>query len=87
MKKPLPKKRLSLTRGAIYVALSAILTVAYVAPAHADRDWDRHAQNAHRDWHHWHGRPGYVEAPPVVYAPPVVESSPGLNLILPINIR
>jgi hypothetical protein len=73
------------------LALGILMAVSTIGFAHAaDRDWQRHEVAAHRDWHdHWHGHPGpgVVYAPPVVYAAPPPVESPGLNLILPINIR
>jgi hypothetical protein len=49
-----------------------------------DRDWQYHERRA------W--QPGYVYAPPVVYPPPVVYAppvyqQPGINFIVPLNIR
>ncbi len=74
----------ALTFGVALIALQA-------TPAEArrpdDHDWHRREAAAH---HYWHGRPGpgVVYAPPVVYEPPPpVEESPGLSLVVPINIR
>ena len=59
-----------------------------------DRDWDRHAEGAHRYWGHPHiaPEPQVIYAPPVVYAPPEYYAppayeQPGINLIIPFNIR
>lgn len=58
-------------------------------PRQGDRDWRGHEARAHRYWHgpHYVPEPGVVYAPPVVYEPPPPVESPGLNLIIPLNIR
>ncbi len=77
-----------------------LLGIVAATTARADEwnDHERHAQdwhNRHRH-HHDHDRPVIVEEPNVVYAPPVIvepppapeeDSSPGLNIVIPINIR
>ena len=50
-----------------------------------DRDWRAHEGNAHRYWNGSYWEPGVIYAPPVVYEPPY--ESPGINLIVPLNIR
>ena len=70
---------------ALSAALAVLMVLAVAAPAYAD-EWRDHEGHA-RDWHRGHPHPVYdVYAPPaVVYAPP--PPSPGISLILPINIR
>jgi hypothetical protein len=82
------------------VALGVVLAMAVNGLAHADahpargrsaptdRDWRAHEGRNQREW----SRPGYapepglIYAPPVVYAPPQYEE-PGINLVIPLNIR
>ncbi len=79
-------KLATFSTGAAFAVILAA-TAAQAAPHHRDRDWHRHEVYAH---HYWHGRPNprVVYAPPVVYEPPPpVEESPGLSLVIPINIH
>jgi len=85
-------KSLSL-KSALRTALGLACVMVIAAPAmavppHDDREWRDHARHA-RDWHRPH--PVVVESAPVVYAPPAVvyepPPSPGLNLIIPLNLR
>jgi hypothetical protein len=93
-------RRLELQKAMKALAFGIILTMAVTGSAHAAdrhvtgrsaagaRDWRGHENRNQRDWH---GSGGYVPAgviyaPPVVYAPPQYEE-PGLNLVIPINIR
>lgn len=92
------KSLLSLSALTILLSVSA-MTPAMADDRHdqgrgrgieRDREWDRHERGAY-NWHRHHRV--IVEAPPqVVYAPPAVvygppPISPGLTLILPLNIR
>ncbi len=84
-----------LARIAPLLALTLTLGTMAAIPANAAWNnrggWQREGWNAHArgaaSWHRAHPvyAPGYVYAPPpVVYYPP---PSPGINLILPLNIR
>jgi hypothetical protein len=81
--------------------LAMAANAAFIQPARADDD-RRGRGHEHDEWRehewrarHWHRRyvqvypeqvPAYVYAPPpVVYAPP--PPPPGINLIIPLNIR
>jgi hypothetical protein len=80
-------------RTLIAVAATALISASAIAPAYADEHWRRHherewrEEQARRDyeWRIHHGyAPYYASPPPVVYAP---APSPGINLIVPLNIR
>jgi hypothetical protein len=74
---------------ALAMALGGVLLTALTMPVHAyDRDWRGHEQNNHRYWNRarYGGEPGVIYAPPVVYQAPQYEE-PGINLIVPLNIR
>jgi len=86
-------------RLGIGLALVLGVTIGGIAPAFAD-DWHGHDHWREHEWreHEWreHHRPVYVP-PPVIVAPPprayyvappaVVVPAPGINIVLPINIR
>ena len=51
-------------------------------------DRGRHDPNWHEDGGYYSGPPPVVYAPPPVYAaPPQYYSSPGISIVLPLNIR
>jgi len=70
------------------LAVAAMLSTVFVAPAFADRDHGRGGYD-HRDYRHDHRGPYFYAQP--VYAPPTVyvapQPSPGISLFLPIVIR
>jgi len=91
--------RLCKTLSGAILALAVVAGLNNAAQADRD-DWHGHAREA-REWHHrhWHnGRiiyednepyvtyapPLVVEPPPPVYYPP---EQPGLNIVVPLNIR
>ena len=80
-----------------FMVLSAFMLTGFAAPVLAD-DHDRGGGGDRHDHvehgHHWdrgyrydHDNRGYVYSPPVVYTPPPVYESPGINLVVPFNIR
>jgi hypothetical protein len=83
----LRKIRSILAKAVLALALAGLLG-GIVAPAHAD-DRDRRGPPPRHDRRpppHRFYAPAPVYAPPaVVYAPPAV--SPGINLVIPLNIR
>lgn len=93
-------RRIQMQKAMKALAFGIILAIAVTGSAQAAdhrapgraaagaRDWRGHEG---RNQHDWHGGGGYapagvIYAPPVVYAPPQYEE-PGLNLIIPLNIR
>ena len=53
-----------------------------------DREWRDHEGRAQRYWRRPHiEQRGEVYAPPLVYYPPQQYQEPGINLIIPFNIR
>ena len=59
--------------------------------AGVDRDWRQHEMRNQRFWrgNHYRPEPHVIYAPPVVpyYQPQEYYSSPGFNLIFPLNLR
>jgi hypothetical protein len=72
---------------ALGAATPALADIRHDRPEAAPMRWREHERRA-REWHHGHPVPVpevVYAPPPVVYAPP--PPSPGINLVIPLDIR